>query len=453
MTNIKDVDFWHLFEKERSWQLSRAIETPDGQIKEIKAKFGPQEEWPALEYDLLAPNTIYFPPDMSTRVGQHQALLISSNASMSTGGIHRYRPGAILLSENTKPINKIVRSIEGITPDADKWFKDRRRDLQLGVEEEFSFGQLEFSGVEFYASLRRTRVESSHNLDNRSSLEWQPSLCMGFTQPIQLEKAIQLFRILENLFNFIFLYSRHNRAFIINNTNGEAISVFQRPSLPELRPPEAQTIMPLFCCDDTVRDPDSLLSKWFGSYPRWRSIIETIIIVRLGYLTPSNRFILLVNALEMIYSELFDNKQDTKARDSHNQMVQKVLQCVETENQKKIVRKRLGSSRPNLADVLREIFVKQESHFSNQDPYTTYPNLNNEPMIQNVVRTRNYYIHGSRIKNPLPVYELGAINNSLLKYAVLSLLEELTGSSEGFSSIVEANSLKIYRDEYENLYF
>ena len=74
-------------------------------------------------------------------------------------------------------------------------------------------------------------------------------------------------------------------------------------------------------------------------------------------------------------------------------------------------------------------------------------------MIQNIVKTRNYYIHGSRIQNPLPVYELNTINNSLLKYAVLSLLEELTDSSEGFSSIIEANTLKIYRDEYEKPVF
>ena len=103
-------------------------------------------------------------------------------------GINR---GIILLSENTKPIDTIVKSIEGAIPNADKCLKNRRQDLQLGVEEEFNLGQLKFSGVEFYASLRRVCVESSRNLDNQSSLEWQPALCMGFTQPIQLEKAIQ----------------------------------------------------------------------------------------------------------------------------------------------------------------------------------------------------------------------------------------------------------------------
>ena len=94
-------------------------------------------------------------------------------------------------------------------------------------------------------------------------------------------------------------------------------------------------LCPLFCCDTTAGDTDSLLLKWFGSYSHWHSIVETIIIARLGYLTPSNRFILLVNALEMIYSELFDSKQSKEAKNLHKQMVKKIPQCVETEMSKK----------------------------------------------------------------------------------------------------------------------
>ena len=451
-TGVKDIHFWHLFEEEQTWQLSSKIKTVDKEVGEIRGKFLAQTEWPSLEYGSLAEgNHFYSLPALSTQVGRHQALLLGGGSSYIPSAKHEYKdPSIILLGESNKRISATVKSIEGVIPDSDKCLKDRRQSLQLGAEEKFNFKQLEFFGIKFDISLRRRCVKTDHASGGLADLEWQSSLCIESAKPLHLEKAIQVFRVLENLFNFIFLYSRHNYSFTASNNEGEIIYIFQKPSLLEMRPPEMRANPPLR--NYTADAFNLLLSEWFGNYFRWRSIIENVVIARLGTITPSNRFVLLVSTLEMIHSESLYTEPSPNNKAAHKRMVEGFLKCAETKEQEKFIKEKLLPMHPKLFDVFKAIFDRQAKHFADQPPHTIRPSLNDDEVIRGLVRTRNYYIHGARIEDPLPVYKLNNINNSLLKYAVLSLLEALTKSDEGLSEETQNNTLAISRDEYENLY-
>lgn len=286
-------------------------------------------------------------------------------------------------------------------------------------------------------------------------IEPESSVKIILPEPTHLAKAIEVFRAIEDFFDFIFLAKHSNPIFVSRlkdprsgdcyygsrgDMDPEYIYVVSSdPSLPDYirdhRNEFPQNRQPLFYANEDGVDMEGVIRSWLEHHRVLKEFGRALVsLQKVGYDRRDERFMLLIGSLEMAYSRgLFQGKRGNRGLAKiHSSWVKKICAQIECSEDKAKVEAKIKPNNPGLGVILQEI-LGETHNYDPKAPSAWWP-CNNQKLLEVVTKMRHCFVHG-RPFNPRDITELNIRHNLndinyVLAEAVIALVAARLGISK-----------------------
>ena len=355
---------------------------------------------------------------------QSKVFLPTDLASMSTNSVENktlIAPYTFFIAVYDSCSPEAVYSIEGRIPGAANWLKKDRSilktDFSAVKESDFvqiqkmlhieELGTINLEDIEFKAQLKIGLAAADSLYTNRKIFELESSIRLDFSSAVSPRKAIEIFRIFEELFNFSFLELNYNNVFVSFTEPGQVLPqpyfstdyyhtgllyVFDRLSYSKSTRAECPEQPPLF---DPAHIPDlsSFIKKWVEEYAHIRDLMENLVAAYNTELNDITRFVTFINTIEAVHSRRAIYQQSEERQRAHKRQVKSLLDSMEPGGFREFVESKIQHRGPTLRQILEEAFKK--AGFMDSGKLTHLPYKTSELLVK-MVATRNYYVHGGQ---------------------------------------------------------
>ncbi len=461
---VKDITQKYLYEEKKIWTILDSGKRISGTLGIRDNGLGLDFRLKRDQVDLIINKRIQ---RVTAKGNEHsRALLLSSSVweSPLTGFFKhgdanmRLNPSLLLVQESSKPINEKIPYIQGYLPGIAEWFD---RDFLEFDDDEYKFKENKtiYHEMELGTSAKITLNAKltidfdSKILESKFVAYPESFVRIDFTEPTQVNGALNIFSHIENFFNFIFSTPHSTHIFTSSNLkNGNRnlplyiLSPYRRKEYE--REEKRKHSNMLFSWED-VSNRDKVFVRWVLEYKRIEEIVDTLVLLKSTAVSEEMRFTTIINALEAVHRRYFNSKRQSD--EDYQTRLDGILSLISDENDKKLVGSRLEyGNEISLRSRLKEVCSIGEKYGITKPSKTT---------INKILETRNYYTHGDESKkgNILDYMGLYTANSLLGKYLKVLLLQ-IIGVKEDELKAIVGKSPQFqynYRDEppKDNKYF